>query len=505
MQMGLRQKLESCKTLPSLPAVAVHVLRLCQRENFDIADVARAIGSDAALAARVVALVNSPLFALKREVTTVSHALVLLGANAVRTIALSFAVVGDLRVHERPGFDHRSFWRRAIFAAIAAQHLARLENQRHPEDAFLSGLLQDLGALALQQAVPEQYQPMTGEAGFDHDRLVALEKQSFGCDHAEIGRWLVTQWRLPDPIRAAIGSSHEPARWKTGADPITESTIKIVALAGVLADLWVMPDTRRAARLALEQAQQILGLDEARLRALLRGVNRTVIEVAPLFGVQVGTLDEVERVIDRVEEILAQPDRELNNLLSLAPGGNAKGADGAAPAAPRIDPLTGLASRARFDAYLAEQFEFAARVGKPLSIILCDPDHFDMINQSFGREAGDRALRAAGALLGERLRHRDLAARWGGEEFALLLTDTHAAGAAVVAERLRKKIEDTQHDIGIGDPVRMTISVGCATLDEALTFTRPEDLMLAVERALLQAKGSGRNRVATFSDVSVAA
>ena len=170
-----------------------------------------------------------------------------------------------------------------------------------------------------------------------------------------------------------------------------------------------------------------------------------------------------------------------------------------------VDPLTGLGSRPRFDAYLADQFEFATRVGKPLSIILCDPDHFDMINQTFGREAGDRALQAVGRLLGERLRYRDLAARWGGEEFALLLTDTHAAGATVVAERLRKKIEDTQHDIGIGDPVRMTISVGCATLDEALTFARPEDLMLAVERALTQAKRSGRNRVATFADLSVAA
>jgi len=128
-----------------------------------------------------------------------------------------------------------------------------------------------------------------------------------------------------------------------------------------------------------------------------------------------------------------------------------------------------------------------------------------MINQSFGREAGDRALRAVGMLLGERLRYRDLAARWGGEEFALVLTDTHAAGATIVAERLRKKIEDAHHDIGIGDPVRMTISLGCATLDEALTFARPEDLMLAVERALLQAKRSGRNRVATFAELPVAA
>jgi diguanylate cyclase (GGDEF)-like protein len=334
--------------------------------------------------------------------------------------------------------------------------------------------------------------------------LVAMETQAFGCDHAEIGRWLMTQWRLPDVVRAAVGSSHEPSRWKTGADPITETVVKIVALSGVLADVWVMPDTRLAARRAREQAQQILGLDEARLGALLRRVNKTVVEVAPLFGLQVGTIDEVERVVDRVEQIFAQPEGALDDVLSLRSAGAVVDAASSQEAA-RTDVLTGLGSRARFDAYLAEQFEFAKKVGKPLSIVLCDPDHFDMINQSFGRDAGDRALRAVGALLGERLRYRDLAARYGGEEFALLLTDTHAAGATIVAERLRKKIEDAQHDIGIGDPVRMTISVGCATLDEALTFARPEDLLLAVERALGQAKRTGRNRIATFAELPVAA
>ena len=167
--------------------------------------------------------------------------------------------------------------------------------------------------------------------------------------------------------------------------------------------------------------------------------------------------------------------------------------------------MTGLASRARFDDYLAEQFELAQQVGKPLSVILGDPDHLEMINQAFGRAAGDRALSALGALFGERLRFRDLAARYGGEEFALVLTDTHAGGAAVVAERLRKKVEDGQHDIGIGDPVRMTVSIGCVTLDEALAFPTPADLMRAAEITLNQAKLAGRNRVMSFTPFPVAA
>ncbi|HEY4184705.1 MAG TPA: GGDEF domain-containing protein [Polyangia bacterium] len=495
MQVGLRQKLETCKSLPSLPAVAVHVLRLCQRENFDIADVARAIGSDAALSAKVVSLVNSPLFGLRKEVATVSHALVLLGANAVRTIALSFAVVNDLREHERQGFDHRPYWRRAIFAAAAAQELSQMEGTRNPADAFLAALLQDVGQLALEQASGDSYQAIATEAGADHAKRVVLEKQAFGCDHAEVGRWLMTQWRLPEIVRAAVGSSHEPARWQSGADPMTTATVKIVALSGVLADAWVVRDPRRVTARIKEQSRQILGIDPARIAPLMRRVNKTVADVAPLFGLQVGTVEELESVVERFEAALAHPDTEEDNVLSIG---------SASEQAARVDPLTGLASRTRFDSYLAEQFEFATNAGQPLSVLMCDLDHLKMINQSFGNEAGDRAVRTVGKLLGEKLRARDLAARYGGEEFALILIDTHAEGAGIVAERVRKKIEDAHHDIGIGDPIRMTISVGCATLDQALSFATPSDLVAAVERMLTQAKQTGRNRVAR-SSVNVAA
>jgi diguanylate cyclase (GGDEF)-like protein len=491
MQVGLRQKLETCKSLPTLPAVAVHVLRLCQRENFDIADVARAIGSDPALSAKVVSLVNSPLFGLRKEVASVSHALVLLGANAVRTIALSFAVVTDLREHERAGFDHRAYWRRAIFAAAAAQELSHNEGARNPADAFLAALLQDVGQLALEQAAPEQYQAIAADAGSDHAKRVALEKQVFGCDHAEVGRWLMTQWRLPEIVRSAVGGSHEPARWQSGADPATTTVVKIVALSGLLADAWVVRDPRKVAHRLREQAHQILGIDETRIAPLMRRVNKTVADVAPLFALQVGTIEELESVVERVENAFAHPREDLDDVLPIG------GAGALADQLPsRTDGLTGLASRARFDDYLAAQFEFATNAGQPLSVIMCDPDHLKMINETFGREAGDRALRAVGKLVGERLRARDLAARYGGEEFALILIDTHAEGAAVVAERVRKKIEDAQHDIGIGDPIRMTISVGFATLDQSLGYNSPADLLAAVEKTLAQAKESGRNRVA---------
>ena len=486
MQLGLRQRLESCRSLPSLPGVAVHVLRLCQKENFDIGDVARAIGTDAALSTKIVALVNCPLFSLRQEVRTVSQALVLLGVNAVRTIALSFAVASELRGLERAGFDRRPFWRRAVFAAAVAQDLARGEAVKNPTEAFLGALLQDVGELALQQAAPDTYGPMTLEAGADHAKLVALEQAAYGCDHAEVGRWLLTQWRLPEVVRVAVGSSHDPTRWQRGIDPATETTVKVVALSGAIADVWVLPHVEVASRHACQRAREILGLDDTRFLALLRRVNGIAHELAPLFELNLGDDEALASIVERATYAIEHPGAPTEETVPISIG------DVVAEESPPVDALTGLASRSRFEAYVAAQFELAKRDGKPLSVIVCGPDHFDLINQTFGREAGDRALRAVGLLVGQRLRHRDL-------------TDTHAAGAATVAERLRKQIEDALHNIGIGDPVRMTMSLGCATLDEALGFSTPAELVAAAESTLAQAKASGGNRVMSHVDLTNAA
>jgi diguanylate cyclase (GGDEF)-like protein len=500
MQPGLKQKLESCKNLPSLPPVAVHVIRLCQRENFDIADVGRSIESDPGLSAKIVSLANSPLFSVKRQVANLSQVLMLLGVDSVRTLALGFSIVGELRAHER-GAVTAAFWKRALIAATIAQDLGRMEGMRHPEEAFLAALLQDVGQLAIEQFAFDTYLPICRAAGTDHARLREQEMAAFGCDHAEIGRWLLTQWRLPESIRVAVGSSHEPLRRQRGANPATEKTTAIVAVSGVMADIWVAKDTAEAARVAGVKLREMLGLDTDRIVGLIKRVNAAIVTIAPLFGLQLGDADELGALGEWAEYALRHPDE----VIARAARGAALSVNGVATSPPAIDELTGLATRGRFDEYLREQFEFAQQVGKPLSLILCDPDHLDMLNQTFGTDAGDKALHEIANLVGERLRYRDLAARYGGEEFVLLLTDTRAAGATVVAERLRKKVEENLLDVGIGDPVRMTVSLACVTLDGPLTFQSPGDLLSALEQALAEAKRSGRNRVISFAQLTVAA
>ena len=154
------------------------------------------------------------------------------------------------------------------------------------------------------------------------------------------------------------------------------------------------------------------------------------------------------------------------------------------------DALTGLANRRRFDDDLRVECASSARHDRPVSVLMVDVDHFKSYNDTFGHQAGDRALQAVGRLLGGSLRAGDGAYRYGGEEFALILREAPPEDAAATAERLRAAIE--HHFSGPDEPRTVTISVGVAS---AGATASPETLVAAADAALYEAKQAGRNRV----------
>ncbi len=159
----------------------------------------------------------------------------------------------------------------------------------------------------------------------------------------------------------------------------------------------------------------------------------------------------------------------------------------------RTDPLTGVANRRRFLEALTLEFERAQRYGGELSCVMLDLDHFKSINDRHGHAVGDRVLVAAAGAFRESLRTADVIARWGGEEFVLLLPQTSVAGALAVAERCRRTLEEVAIAVD-GHAVRVTVSVGLA----AFPGERIESwdaLLRSADEALYQAKNLGRNRV----------
>ncbi len=155
------------------------------------------------------------------------------------------------------------------------------------------------------------------------------------------------------------------------------------------------------------------------------------------------------------------------------------------------DPLTGTGNRAALEQSLTREAELSRRHGQALSVVMLDMDHFKDLNDRYGHQAGDAALRAAALLLKEQLRNVDMVFRFGGEEFVLVLSNTGLEAAAIVAERIRAAIQNLLFLIG-EKQVRLSASLGCATYRP---YESQEDLLWRADQALYQAKRDGRNRI----------
>jgi diguanylate cyclase (GGDEF)-like protein len=158
-----------------------------------------------------------------------------------------------------------------------------------------------------------------------------------------------------------------------------------------------------------------------------------------------------------------------------------------------VDSLTGLANRRSLEETLRVELARAARHGESVTIVLADLDDFKRVNDTYGHQAGDEVLKAFAATLRATVRESDVAGRWGGEEFALVLTSTDSVGAARLAERARERIEQRQVAMPNGDLVTVTASFGVASFPEA-AFELGE-VLAAADSALYAAKRDGKNRV----------
>jgi diguanylate cyclase (GGDEF)-like protein len=158
------------------------------------------------------------------------------------------------------------------------------------------------------------------------------------------------------------------------------------------------------------------------------------------------------------------------------------------------DPLTGLANRRRLMTRLEEETSRARRYKTPLSVVMIDIDHFKQVNDTHGHAMGDEVLRNIGAMLKSSVRTTDLAARYGGEEFTLVLPHTDIPAAIQVADNLRIRFSELEHQLD-GITLKKTASMGVAARDGQGEVPHAEDLLKYADEALYRAKQSGRNKV----------
>ncbi len=162
-----------------------------------------------------------------------------------------------------------------------------------------------------------------------------------------------------------------------------------------------------------------------------------------------------------------------------------------------VDPLTGLHNRRHFEERLGSELAAAQRHGRPVSLLLCDVDHFKRINDEFGHLAGDETLKMVSFVLRGAVRKEDVLARYGGEEFVVVARETPLDGAQSLGERIRRAVQKSRcawqgHDLGVTVSIGVTVSVGLA---EFVPGRTERELIESADRALYLAKQAGRNRV----------
>jgi diguanylate cyclase (GGDEF)-like protein len=489
MNDTLVERIRSCPNLPTLPTIAVQVLDLAQRPDADIAEMARIISRDPALSSKILKTVNSSFYGRSQNVSTISHALVILGLQSVKTLVLGFSLVKNLTKNKAKGFKHIVYWKRSIYAATAARSLAAKVGVVQTEEAFLSALLMDIGMLVLDLVLEDQYGDLHAKAA-THEELCAVEQEALGMTHAEVGGMLASQWKLPPLLTTPITHHHRPSETP---DASLTQLVELVNLGGRCADIFVEENAASAIKHVREFLLKRYQLSEGDCDTLIADIDKRTREVASLFEINIGTSSDYGAILKKANEALVEITLQSQLQATRLQQQNTELKEKATK-----DGLTGLCNRATFDQFLVQQLQSAVGAGQPFSLLVMDLDKFKSINDKHGHPAGDAVLKAVAKLLASAARPQDLAARYGGEELVLVLPNTQRSTAAAIAETVRRAIAARPVKSGsVAIPV--TASIGVATFDSECPLNTATHLMKAADLAVYNAKHAGRNCVKIFS------
>lgn len=462
MNDTLERRIRKCTSLPSLPAIAIQVLELAQDSEADITEIARIISKDSALSSKILRTVNSSFYSLSQHVSTISRALVILGLQSVKTLVLGFSLVSNLVGGKEKGFKHVDYWRRSIFSATAARAIAAHIKLPQQEEAFLAALLKDIGMLVLDQVLGAQYGEINSQVEF-HADLPAMERDAIKADHAEVGAFIATTWKLPPVLTLPISHHHYP---KGCTDPAMQKLVDVVHLASRCADVFVDANPSPALSHVRELCQAQFQMNEADTDALLTEIGTKTKETASLFEIKIGADTSFDSILKKANETLVEltlaTQQQATSLQKEAVNLAEQNVELKKKAT--TDALTELANRATFDEFLVANLATSIKESKPLSLLMLDLDKFKSINDKHGHPTGDQVLLSVGAILKGIARQDDLAARYGGEEMCLILPNTARAQATVIAENLRRVIA-AKPIVKAPTNLTVTASIGVATFE----------------------------------------
>jgi HD-like signal output (HDOD) protein len=211
--------------MPSLSTTIVKVLETCNEPRASANDLKRVISLDPVLTGRVLKLINSAYFALGKPITSLTRAIIMLGVNTVKNLALSFAIMKNMQGSGSfQAFTTNEFWLHCLGVGVAAKSLAAAKglSPAEQEEYFVAGLLHDLGKLPLNKQFPAEYFQVCQSADKQSEPFYISEDRRLGIDHCKVGEMIAQKWRLGDSLVEALTYHHHP-------DDCTENSRDLVS------------------------------------------------------------------------------------------------------------------------------------------------------------------------------------------------------------------------------------------------------------------------------------
>ena len=219
--------------LPPLPAAVAKVLEEVNREDPDVLKLETIIGSELELSVRVLTTINSSLFALRNEVTSVRHAISLLGFDRVRSVILSYSVHDALPRPPGDLFQHEAYWTDTLLRSLLARTLARRCRPDEAEAAFTAMLVADVAVPVLLTGCQTFYEPMLTEWRRSRRPLAEIEREAHGWDHGRAGAWILRSWKFPESMVALVGA-HTSTPGQIAAAGLGDTVAPCIATASLL-------------------------------------------------------------------------------------------------------------------------------------------------------------------------------------------------------------------------------------------------------------------------------
>ena len=211
-KVGLKKLVDKVVNLPTLPAVMTRIIQKVEDPKTSTNEIVDIIGVDQALTMKVLKIVNSAYYGFRQRISTLERAVVILGFNNVKNLALSASIFDTMGGEGEGAFDRNKFWEHSIGCGVTTKALAKKlrHDPKSLEESFTAGLLHDIGKVVLDKYVHDEFDEVVRTAEQKDMLIMDAEREVLGADHTDMGHWLAVKWGLPNSLKEVISFHHSP-------------------------------------------------------------------------------------------------------------------------------------------------------------------------------------------------------------------------------------------------------------------------------------------------------